>query len=79
MGKVKSTSNTEALSTKIHLLKPAEVAVALGVSKSRVYSMLSAGQLPVVRIGKSVRCPSEELGAWVKSRIRPGVAGESVG
>ena len=74
MGKVKSTRDTEALSAQIHLLKPAEVAAALSVSKSRVYSMLASGQLPVVRIGRSVRCPSQDLGAWIRSRIRSGVA-----
>ena len=74
MGKVKSIRDTVASSAKLHLLKPAEVAAALGVSKGRVYSMLSAGQLPLVRIGKSVRCPSEELAEWIRSRLRSGVA-----
>ena len=48
------------------LLKPAEVADAIGVSRTRVYELLAGGTLPSVRVGRSVRVPVDRLREWVK-------------
>ncbi len=50
------------------LLRPMEVATLLGLGRSKVWSLIWAGELPVVRIGRAVRVPREALEAWVRSR-----------
>jgi excisionase family DNA binding protein len=52
------------------LLKPIEVAELLGLSRSKVFEMLAAEELPVVRFGRVVRVPREQLGEWIASRTR---------
>jgi excisionase family DNA binding protein len=56
------------------LLRAAEVARVLGVGRSKAYELMSNGDLPVVRMGRVVRVPSDELVAWIRSRtMRPGL------
>jgi excisionase family DNA binding protein len=52
------------------LLKPAEAAEAIGVSRSRIYELLAAGDLPSVRLGKSIRVPVGALQAWINAHVR---------
>ena len=40
------------------LLRPAEVAESLGIGRSKVYELISSGQLPSIRIGGSLRVPT---------------------
>jgi excisionase family DNA binding protein len=47
------------------LLKAADVAKLLGLGQSKVFAMLAAGELPVVRMGRSVRVPRAALERWV--------------
>jgi len=47
------------------LLRPDEAARQLNLSRSKVYLLLKTGQLPCVRIGRSVRVPQERLKQWV--------------
>ena len=47
------------------LLKAHEVAKMLGLSRTKVYDMMSAGELPVVRIGTAVRVPRQRLLDWI--------------
>jgi excisionase family DNA binding protein len=49
------------------LLRAIEVQIALGLCRSKVYEMMSNGELPVVRIGRSVRVPADGLREWVES------------
>ncbi len=50
------------------LLRPREVTELLGLSRSRVYELLCQGQLPSVRIGRSIRVPSRALTEWVEKQ-----------
>jgi excisionase family DNA binding protein len=50
------------------LLRSGEVAKLLGLGRSTVFAMLAAGELPVVRIGRSVRVPRAALERWVDER-----------
>lgn len=50
------------------LLRVEEVARALGLGRSKVFQMLAAGELPVVRIGRCVRVPREQLQDWILKR-----------
>lgn len=54
------------------LLRPAEAAEAIGVSRSRTYELIASGELPSVRVGTSVRVPVAELEAWIRSRVTGG-------
>ncbi len=54
------------------LVRPSEAAEMLGLGRSKVYAMLASGELPSVRIGKSVRVPTEALRLWVQERVNAG-------
>jgi excisionase family DNA binding protein len=53
------------------LLKAVDVARLLGLSRSTVFTLLAAHDLPVVRIGRSVRVPRAELERWIDERTDP--------
>ena len=56
----------------VRLLRATEVAEVLGVSRATAYSLMAAGILPTVRIGRSVRCPDADLKRWVaENTARP--------
>jgi excisionase family DNA binding protein len=50
------------------LLRADECAKVLGLGRSKVFMMLSSGELPSVRIGRSVRVPAKALERWVEER-----------
>lgn len=54
------------------LLKPVEAANALGVSRAKVYELISMGVIPSVRIGGVLRVPAIQLQAWVASQVHGG-------
>jgi len=47
------------------LLKAGDVAKLLGLGRSKVFAMLAVGELPVIRIGRSVRVPRAALEDWI--------------
>lgn len=50
------------------LLKAGQVAQLLGLGRSTVFALLAAGELPVIRIGRSVRVPRVALEGWIDER-----------
>ena len=50
------------------LLKPMEAAEILGIGRSRMYEMLAQGELPSIRIGRSVRIPVDALQLWIREQ-----------
>ena len=46
-------------------LKVPEVAKVLRIARSRAYDLVAQGQIPAVRIGRSVRVPRHELDRWL--------------
>ena len=50
------------------LLRPNEAAELLGVGRSTIYALLASGDVPSVRVGRSVRLPLEALRQWVAAR-----------
>ena len=50
------------------LLKPAEVADILQVSRAMAYKLLNQGEIPSVRIGKSVRVRRADLERYINER-----------
>ncbi len=55
-----NTATADAL-----LLRLPEAAARLAVSRSALYEMIGRGELPVVKMGRSVRVPAEALTAFV--------------
>jgi len=51
------------------LLRPAEAADVLGVSRSKVYELLAKGTIPSIRVGESLRVPVAALREWVSQRL----------
>jgi excisionase family DNA binding protein len=54
------------------LLRPEDAAKALGLGRSKMYALLADGTIPSVRVGTSLRVPSEALKAWVDTKLPEG-------
>ena len=52
------------------MLRPAEAAEAIGVSRSKAYELISSGVIPSVRLGGSLRVPVEALRTWISEQIQ---------
>ena len=52
-------------SDEVLLMRAEEVARTLGLSRSKIYQMMSGGALPTVRVGRAVRVPKAALRNWV--------------
>ncbi len=52
------------------LLTIPEVASTLKIGQTKVRKLIQAGDLPTVRIGRSVRVPAEGLRRWVEEQSR---------
>jgi excisionase family DNA binding protein len=50
------------------LYRVEEAAEALGIGRSKAYELLASGQLPVCKVGKSVRVPADALREWVRGQ-----------
>ena len=50
------------------LLKPAEVAEILRLSIGQIYALLKEGEIPSIRIGKTVRVRREDLDQFLQSK-----------
>ena len=48
------------------LLRIGEACSATGYSRSFLYERISAGELPVVRSGRTVRIRRDQLEAWIE-------------
>ena len=60
-----STSEPTLPSDEVLLMRAEEVARTLGLSRSKIYQMMSGGALPTVRVGRAVRVPKAALRDWV--------------
>ena len=48
------------------LLRVAEAAELLGGSRSQAYVLIKQGQIPSLRLGQSLRVPTEGLRRWLR-------------
>ena len=55
-------------------LSPGEVSVLLGVTRARVYQLISAGQIPAVRFGGAIRIPRLAWERWLQQRADQALA-----
>jgi excisionase family DNA binding protein len=56
----------ESIEKTVLLLRVSEAARQLSISRSRAYELVSAGVIPSVRLGASVRVPALALERFVK-------------
>jgi excisionase family DNA binding protein len=52
-------------------LKVPEVAKVLRIARSRAYELVGSGEIPSVRIGRSVRVSRKELERWLEEQRHP--------
>lgn len=50
------------------LLRAEEAAQMLGLGRAQVYAMCQRGELPCVRLGRSVRIPADRLRSWLEDK-----------
>ena len=50
------------------LLKPMEVAQALGIGRSLAYDLIARREIPSVRIGRCIRVSADSLQQWLKDQ-----------
>ncbi len=50
------------------LLRVHEAGEALGISRSKTYEMIAAGELPYIRIRDSIRVPLADLQRWIEQQ-----------
>jgi excisionase family DNA binding protein len=48
-----------------------EAALYLQIARGQAYRMVAEGQLPVIRIGRSLRIPKASLDAWLAAQLKP--------
>ena len=51
------------------MLRPAEAADAIGVSRSKAYELIAAGSIPSVKVGGCERVPVDALRAWIDRQL----------
>jgi excisionase family DNA binding protein len=61
----------ERLSTALEplLLTAEEVAILLGIGRTKVFEMLASGELPAIRIGRCVRISRDQLDGWIYAKL----------
>ncbi len=50
------------------LLRVPEAAKALGLGRTKIYELITAGELPVIRVGRAVRVSVTALQKWVEQQ-----------
>jgi excisionase family DNA binding protein len=51
------------------MLRPTEAAEAIGVGRSKIYELISSGQIPHVRLGGVIRVPVQALNQWIARQL----------
>lgn len=51
------------------LYSVSEAGHAIGVSRNRAYELVRTGQLPSIRIGKTLRVPVSALQDWIAQQL----------
>jgi len=57
-----------SLSQAPQLLTPRETAKALAISERTLWALTQQGDIPVVRIGRSVRYDPRDLNEWIEKQ-----------
>ena len=62
----KENVTTQTLPERDQLLKPGEVAEMLQLSRSKAYQLMQQGEIPTVRMGRTVRVKRSDLEAYIR-------------
>jgi excisionase family DNA binding protein len=54
------------------LVTPKEAAAILSISPRKLWSLTASGEIPHLKIGRSVRYPIEDLKDWISSKKNGG-------
>ena len=54
------------------MLRPAEAANSIGVSRSKCYELIARGDIPSVKVGGCVRVPVQALRDWIAGQLASG-------
>jgi excisionase family DNA binding protein len=73
---IRCTSGPEAVTEEL-LLKAPAAAKALGISERALWTLTRKGDIPHVKIGRSVRYSPDDLRAWIGSQKSSGSSGGS--
>jgi excisionase family DNA binding protein len=65
----KEVTLMNVIEIKMELLRVEEAARMLQIGRTKMYELMGAGELPVVRIGRSVRIPRRSLEDWIAAHI----------
>jgi excisionase family DNA binding protein len=57
--------NEERKDSERLLLRVTTAAKMLDVSKSQLYMLISRGEIPAIRVGRSIRIPLDWLQEWI--------------
>ena len=60
------------------LLDAAEAAKLLSLSRAKVCAMASPGEIPLIRVGRALRIPSDQLLVWIKDRTAAASTSEDI-
>ncbi len=55
------------------LVKVPQAAAMLGISRTKLYELITRKEIPVLRLDRSVRISVETLQNWVRSQVSEGV------
>ena len=61
------------MSQEALLVKVPQAAAMLGISRTKLYELITRKEIPVCRIDRSVRISVETLQNWVRSQVSEGV------
>lgn len=67
-GSAETVSSSSRRRTVSSLMTINEAAAVLGISRIGLYGLVARGDIPVLRMGKSVRIVPSQLEEWIKER-----------
>ncbi len=54
-----------------------QIQVFLGIGSTKAYELVATGEIPSVRIGRSIRVSRQELERWLEAQRYPNIAQSS--
>jgi excisionase family DNA binding protein len=54
-----------------------QIQVILGIGSTKAYELVATGEIPSVRIGRSIRVSRQELERWLEAQRYPNIAQSS--
>lgn len=56
------------------MLRPADIAKKLGITRSRLYQLIADGEIPVTKVGRAYRIPRAAWNRWLRARSHEALA-----